>query len=123
MLKTNLFFAFLISSIFISNNALSNNDGYTDEEIERGQQIVLALGVGLVIYAMTLEGDEKTFKEAINTSDLKLINKKHFGLTLLPSKTVNPYQNNFNSLRPLNVANFPNSSFDLVSFDIKLSLN
>ena len=123
MLKTNLFFAFLISSIFISNNALSNNDGYTEEEIERGQQIVLALGVGLVIYAMTLERDEKTFKEAINTSDLKLINKKHFGLTLLPSKTVNPYQNNFNSLKPLNVANFPNSSFDLVSFDIKLSLN
>ena len=62
MLKTNLFFAFLLSSIFISNNALSNNDGYTEEEIERGQQIVLALGVGLVIYAMTLEGDEKTLE-------------------------------------------------------------
>ena len=37
MLKTNLFFAFLISSIFISNNALSNNDGYTEEEIERNR--------------------------------------------------------------------------------------
>ena len=122
MLKNKFFFVLFLSSIFISNNALSNDDGYTEEEIERGQKAVLALGVGLVIYAMTLEREEKTFKEIINTSGLELINKKHFDLTLLPVKTINQYQNDFNNFTTVNEGNLQNSSFDLISFDLKLSL-
>lgn len=122
MLKTKFFFALFLSSIFISNNALSNDDGYTEKEVERGQEAVLALGIGLVIYAMTLEREEKTFNEIINTSGLELINKKHFDLTLLPGKTINQYQNDYNNFTTLNEGNFQKSSFDLIGFDIKLSL-
>lgn len=89
---------------------------YTEEEKDDAR-IVLALGIGLVIYAATLDGSDQALNSKGISSDLTLYENSLYRATLFP-KPVNKI--NFYSQSRLK-NHYENFHIDIIRFEYKIN--